>query len=173
MSIPTVAPNRDNDRIIQKLEANKADLANTIAQAFLDQKIPGYSNFTAAQLVHLFMPTLEIIFQFFRDGDAAPAKAYITKQAEARIKAGIDLTGIEFGLKVAVSMLENELDRLLADLAKTKATTQTELQALGVKYKSRLESLRTLYQISAILSALNNPTPTETNENKPDIIKPK
>jgi hypothetical protein len=163
---------KGSDIILQELETHKTDLATTVAQAFLDQQIPGYSNFSATQLVHLFIPTLEIIFQFFHDGNAAPAKAYIINQAEARVKAGISLTGIEVALKVAISVLENELDRLLADLAKTKNTAQTELQALSVKYKYRLESLTTLFQISAIVSRLNNPTQTEADANRPDAIKP-
>jgi hypothetical protein len=171
MSTVTTTTNRDNDRILQGLEANKTGIATTIAQAFLDQQIPGYSNFSTTQLVQLFMPTLEIIFQFFHDGDAAAPKAYIAKQAEARVKAGIGLTGIEVGLKVAVSMLENELDKLLANLAKTTNITQAELQALGVKYKHRLESLKTLYQISAIVSTLNNSSQEEVSANKPNSVK--
>jgi hypothetical protein len=154
--IPT-NPTSGDESLLQELEADKVLLATLIAQAFLEQQIEGYAHFTTAELSQQIVPTLAIMFQFFRDGNTSPPKANIIKWAQIRVKAGFSVESLEKAVNILVSIIEAHINKLLAARSDstTMATPGTPLAKLQAKYKRRLENLQALCQVNAINSALN------------------
>jgi hypothetical protein len=143
--------------LLQELEANKVLLATLIAQAFLEQQLEGYAHFNSAELSQQIVPTLTIMFQFFRDGNTSPPKAHIIKWAQMRVKAGFSVESLEKAVNILVGIIETHINQLLAAKFGDAATVRpgTPLAKLHAKYKRRLENLQALCQVNAINSALN------------------
>jgi hypothetical protein len=143
--------------ILRKLEVSKTVLAMDMAQAILDQKVEGYSKLSTVELGQLLVPTLDMIFQFFKDGNAVPPKTYITNWAKSRVKGGFSPSSLEVALDVVTSRLEKELDQLIAALFQKEPSVEARLRISqhGTSYKARLENLKALCHVSAIAITLN------------------
>jgi hypothetical protein len=155
--MPEVSGNhKADDVVIQKLEASKSELARTIAQAILAQNLQDYVNLNLSQLSQLIIPSIEMVLQYFRDGDVGAIKANILQRAEARIKRGFHLDSME----VAIATIANEIEKLIDSVATSKradSISEVVVQALQVKYKRRLDNVRVLSQVQVIASQLNTP----------------
>jgi hypothetical protein len=143
--------------ILRRLEVSKTALALNMAQAILDQQVEGYSKLSGVELGHLLEPTLDMIFQFFKDGDSMPPKNYITKWAKSRVKAEFSPSSLEVALDIVTSRLEKELDQLLAALFQAEPSVEARLRISQntTGYKAKLENLKALCHVSAIAATLN------------------
>jgi hypothetical protein len=143
--------------ILRKLEVSKTALAMDMAQAILDQQVEGYSKLSAVELGHVLEPTLDMIFQFFKDGNAVPPKSYITKWAKARVTAGFSPSSVEAALDIVTSRLEKELDQLLTALFQKEPNVEARLRIsqYTTGYKAKLENLKALCHVSVIATTLN------------------
>lgn len=143
------------EEILQQLQANKANVTLLIAQKLLDERIEGYANFSLSQLSQSLRPTIDMIFQYFRDGNTVPPKVHIVHWAEMRVKAGFSLESLEKAVNMCTYVLEDQLDLIIASYLDNPNIAKTDLKALQTKFKIRLESLQALCQVKAVNSALN------------------
>jgi hypothetical protein len=147
---------RDTDRVIKQLEATKLEITRIIAQALLKHQFPEYANISVDRLSEVLIPSLDMILDYFRTNDAVTLKATIIAIAQDRVNRNYSINNLQDIISIIGTELENVIDTI-TEPNPADSKSQADLDHLKIKYKSRVESIKALSQVSVISTQLKKP----------------
>lgn len=135
-----------NEQFMQKLEAEKDNVAIRIAEAIIQRGAGQYINVPVAQIKKSVMPSIEMMLEYFRTGDSAKIKTEIQERTASRLKQGVSAENLQLVTEITANILEQTIETISGEDKNNDSTL--------AKYKGRVENIKALTKVNIVHNKL-------------------